>query len=81
MLTRYKAELATYVNEMGYHLLIDVSAENGNVVWANSANDITKQVMARMNDAYKKAGGAASALLQRPHLRPHDKKTETVQIA
>ena len=24
-------------------LLIDFSAENGNVVWANAANDITKQ--------------------------------------
>jgi outer membrane protein len=59
--SKVKTELATYVNEMGYHLLIDISAENGNIVWANAANDITKQVMARMNDAYKKAGGAASA--------------------
>ena len=58
---KVKAELATYVNEVGYHLLIDFSAENSNVVWFNPANDITKQVMARMNDAYKKAGGAASA--------------------
>ena len=58
---KVKAELATYVSEMGYHLLIDFSAENSNVVWFNPANDITKQVMARMNDAYKKAGGAASA--------------------
>jgi len=63
---KVKAELASYVNEMGYHLLIDISAENGNVVWANSANDITKLVMARMNDAYKKAGGAASAAAAPP---------------
>jgi outer membrane protein len=58
---KVKAELATYVNEMGYHLLIDMSAENGNLVWKNDANDITKQVMARMNDAYKKAGAASAA--------------------
>jgi Skp family chaperone for outer membrane proteins len=63
---KVKVELGTYVNEMGYHLLIDISAENGNVVWANEANNITKQVMVRMNDAYKKAGGAASAAAAPP---------------
>jgi Skp family chaperone for outer membrane proteins len=63
---KVKAELATYVSEVGFHLLIDISAENGNVVWYNPGNDITKQVMARMNDAYKKAGGAASTAAAPP---------------
>jgi Skp family chaperone for outer membrane proteins len=63
---KVKVELTAYVSEMGYHLLIDLSTENGNVVWANAANNITQQVMVRMNDAYKKAGGAASAAAAPP---------------
>ena len=80
--TKVKAELATYVNEMGFHLLIDVSAENGNVVWANAGNNITKEVMVRVNDAYKKAGGAASRCCCTARAcEPRDKKIETGQMS
>jgi Skp family chaperone for outer membrane proteins len=53
--------LRTYINEKGFTLVIDVASENQNLVWANSNNNITKDVMVRLNDAYKRSGGAAPA--------------------
>ena len=54
-------QLNAYVKEKAYTILIDLSAEGGNVVWANPRNDITPDVMKRMNDDFKKSGGAAAA--------------------
>jgi outer membrane protein len=53
--------LAAFVNENSYTLLVDLSSEKSNVVWANTGNDITLAVLKRLNEAYKKAGGAAAA--------------------
>jgi hypothetical protein len=52
--------LAAFVSEQGYTLLLDLSAMNTNVVWANQANNITDRVLKAINDAYKKAGSSAA---------------------
>jgi Skp family chaperone for outer membrane proteins len=58
---KIKAELATFVNDKGFDLLIDLSVQPGNVIWANPGNDITKELTALVNATFKKAGGAAAA--------------------
>jgi Skp family chaperone for outer membrane proteins len=55
---RAQQELAAFVNEKGYSILIDLSADKANVVWANARNDITLEVQKRMNDTFKKLGAA-----------------------
>lgn len=57
---KIQKELAAFVNEKGFDLLIDLSVQPGNVVWANPGNDITKEMLARVNDTFKKSGGAAA---------------------
>jgi Skp family chaperone for outer membrane proteins len=58
---KVQAELAVYVNEKGFDLLIDLSVEPANIVWSNPANNITKELMVRVNETFKKAGAAAAA--------------------
>jgi outer membrane protein len=53
--------LRAYINEKGFTLVIDLASENPNVVWANANNNITKDVLTRLNDAFKRAGGAPPA--------------------
>jgi Skp family chaperone for outer membrane proteins len=57
---KVQQELSAFVNEKGYTLLVDLSAAEGNVVWHNPANDITREVMARLNAAYKSSPAAAA---------------------
>lgn len=45
--------LDVYVREKDYTLVIDLSAAEGNLVWANPANNVTQDVMKRLNEAYK----------------------------
>jgi Skp family chaperone for outer membrane proteins len=61
-----QAMLQAYIKEKTFSIVIDLSAEKGNVVWANPANDITEDVRKRLNDEYKKTGAAAPAPAQRP---------------
>jgi len=63
---KVQAELAAFVNQKGFTLLLDLSAENGNVVWANPGNDITKEVLVRINENFKKSGGVAPAATGSP---------------
>jgi outer membrane protein len=60
---KVRLELQAYVTEpnKAYTIVVDLSAENPNVVWANPNNEITKDVMARVNESFKKSGGAAAA--------------------
>jgi len=58
--------LAHYVEEKGFTLLIDVSAEQGNIVWANPANNVTADVMKLLNEAYKKSPPPAAAPASTP---------------
>jgi len=55
-----QAMLQAYIKEKTFTIVIDLSAEKGNIVWANPGNDITLDVIKRLNDEYKKAPGAAS---------------------
>jgi outer membrane protein len=55
---KVQQELSAFVNEKGYTLLVDLSAAEGNIVWANPANEITREVMARLNAAYKSSPAA-----------------------
>jgi Skp family chaperone for outer membrane proteins len=55
---KVQQELSAYVNEKGYTLLIDLSAAESNVVWFNPANDVTRDVMGRLNAAYKSSPAA-----------------------
>jgi Skp family chaperone for outer membrane proteins len=58
---KVRLELQSYVVEKAYSLVMDLSAQNPNVVWANVNNDITKDVMVRVNETFKRTGGAAAA--------------------
>ena len=58
---RARVALGAYIKEKGYGMVVDLSAENGNVVWANPGNDITLDVVKIMNEDFKKAGGVAPA--------------------
>ena len=48
---RARQELAAFVAENGFNLLLDLSSERSNVVWFNPKNDVTATVMRRLNDA------------------------------
>jgi Skp family chaperone for outer membrane proteins len=57
---KVQIELQAYVKEKSYTLVVDL-ADDSNVVWANQNNDITKDVLARINESFKRSGGAAAA--------------------
>ena len=58
--------LQAYIKEKTFTIVVDLSAEKGNIVWANPGNDITLDVIKRLNDEYKKTVVAAPATPQRP---------------
>lgn len=59
---RAQLALEAYIKEKGFSLVIDLSAQGGNVVWWNQANDITLDVIKNLNDAYKKPVPATPAV-------------------
>lgn len=61
--------LQAYIKEKTFTMVVDLSAEKGNIVWANPANDITLDVIKRLNDEYKKTL-AAPAAATRPATTP-----------
>jgi Skp family chaperone for outer membrane proteins len=54
-------ELSAYIEEKGFTLVMDLSAEQGNIVWVNPGNEITPDVMKRLNENYKASGGKPRA--------------------
>ena len=54
---KVRVELAAYVKEKGYTLVLDLAAEDANIVWANQANNVTKEVLVRLNENFKRSGG------------------------
>jgi outer membrane protein len=58
--TKIQEQLKIYVDEKGPTLLIDVSAERGNVIWANPNNDISKDLVKRVNESKTPAGASAN---------------------
>ena len=57
---KIRQELQVFVGEKSYTIVVDL-ADDSNIVWANAKNDITKDVLARVNENFKRAGGAAAA--------------------
>jgi outer membrane protein len=58
---RAQAALGAYIKEQSFSLVIDLSAQGGNVVWWNPANDITLDVIKVLNEAGKPSGAAPAA--------------------
>lgn len=58
---KVREELAAYVKEKGFTLVLDLAAEEQNIVWHNSANNVTKDVLVRLNENFKRSGGAPAA--------------------
>ena len=59
--SKIQQELKNYVDEKGPTLLIDVSAEGGNVVWWNPNNDVTKDLVKRVNENKTPASATPAA--------------------
>lgn len=52
--------LQKYIKEKNFTMVLDLSAENGNIRWSNPANDITQDVIKLLNEEYKKNPAAAA---------------------
>ena len=62
--------LKKYVSDNGYTLLLDVSGQQSNVMWANQSTDVTQAVVAAYNTSSGVAAPAPSApapAAARPH--------------
>jgi outer membrane protein len=61
--------LKKYVSDNGYTLLLDVSSQQSNVMWANQSTDVTQAVVAAYNSSSGVAAPppAAPAAAPRPH--------------
>jgi Skp family chaperone for outer membrane proteins len=57
---KIRLELQSFVSEKAFTIVIDL-ADDSNVVWANASNDITKDLLVRVNENFKRAGGAPAA--------------------
>jgi Skp family chaperone for outer membrane proteins len=55
-----QAKLKSYIQEKNFSLVVDLSAEKGNVVWVNLGNDITLDLIKQLNDDLKKAPAATA---------------------
>jgi Skp family chaperone for outer membrane proteins len=53
--------LKQYVSDNGYTLLLDVSSQQSNVMWANQSTDVTKAIVAAYNASSGVAAPAPSA--------------------
>jgi Skp family chaperone for outer membrane proteins len=58
--------LQKYIKEKAFTMVLDLSAENGNIRWSNPANDITMDVIKLLNDEFKKNPTAAAPAAARP---------------
>jgi outer membrane protein len=58
--------LQKYIKEKAFTMVLDLSAENGNIRWSNPANDITPDVIKLLDDEYKKNPAAAAPAAARP---------------
>jgi Skp family chaperone for outer membrane proteins len=69
--------LKKYVSDNGYTLLLDVSSQQSNVMWANQSTDVTQAVVA----AYNTSSGVAAPVPSAPSApspaaaRPHPSTT------
>jgi Skp family chaperone for outer membrane proteins len=59
---KVSVSLKKYVSDNGYTLLLDVSSQQSNVMWANQSTDVTQAVVA----AYNTASGVAAPMPSAP---------------
>jgi outer membrane protein len=55
-----QAMLQKYIKDKAFTMVLDLSAENGNIRWSNPANDITQDVIKLLNEEFKKNPTAAA---------------------
>jgi outer membrane protein len=65
---KVSATLKKYVSDNGYTLLLDVSSQQSNVMWANQSTDVTQAVVTAYNTA---SGVAAPAPTAPAPAHPH----------
>jgi Skp family chaperone for outer membrane proteins len=65
---KVSATLKKYVSDNGYTLLLDVSSQQSNVMWANQSTDVTQAVVTAYNTA---SGVAAPAPTSPAPAHPH----------
>ena len=63
---KVSATLKKYVSDNGYTLLLDVSSQQSNVMWANQSTDVTQAVVT----AYNTASGVAAPAPAAPAAAP-----------
>ncbi len=63
---KVSATLKKYVSDNGYTLLLDVSSQQSNVMWANQSTDVTQAVVT----AYNAASGVAAPVPAAPAAAP-----------
>lgn len=61
-----QAMLMAYIKEKDFSIVVDLSADKGNIVWSNPANDITADLIKRLNDEHRKTLAAAAPVAAAP---------------
>ncbi len=74
---KVSATLKKYVSDNGYTLLLDVSSQQSNVIWANQSTDVTQAVVVAYNTSSGVAAPAPSAPAAAPRPRPTTPSTTT----
>jgi outer membrane protein len=67
--------LKKYVSDNGYTLLLDVSSQQSNVMWANQSTDVTQAVVTAYNTSSGVAAPVPSAPSAPAAARPHPSTT------
>jgi outer membrane protein len=67
--------LKKYVSDNGYTLLLDVSSQQSNVMWANQSTDVTQAVVTAYNTSSGVAAPVPSAPSAPAATRPHPSTT------
>jgi Skp family chaperone for outer membrane proteins len=67
--------LKKYVSDNGYTLLLDVSSQQSNVMWANQSTDVTQAVVTAYNASSGVAAPVPSAPSAPAAVRPHPTTT------
>jgi Skp family chaperone for outer membrane proteins len=78
---KVSATLKDYVSKNGYTLLLDVSSQQSNVMWANQSTDVTQAVVMAYNTSSGVAAPVPSAPSAPAPARPRSPSTTTPKAA
>jgi Skp family chaperone for outer membrane proteins len=67
---KVSATLKKYVSDNGYTLLLDVSSQQSNVMWANQSTDVTQAIVTAYNTSSGVPAPPSSASAPTPRPRP-----------